>query len=107
MNQKLSDWANLAEIVGSFAIVVTLVILIVEVRANTAATEAATRQSDRSANRNDRFWPKADIRTESKSGFLSGRFGGKSGHSARSRLARIQSRPGCVRSGRCRQASVH
>jgi hypothetical protein len=45
VNQKLSDWANLAEIVGSFAIVVTLVILIVEVRANTAATEAATRQS--------------------------------------------------------------
>ncbi len=28
------------------------------------------------------LWPKADIRTESKSGFLNVRFGEKSGHSA-------------------------
>ena len=31
---------------------------------------------------NDRFWPKADIRTESKFQFLNVRFGGKSGRSA-------------------------
>ncbi len=29
----------------------------------------------------ERLWPKADIRTESKSVFLSVRFGGKNGHS--------------------------
>jgi len=42
---KLSDWASIAEIVGGFAIVITLIVLIFEVRANTDATEAATRQS--------------------------------------------------------------
>ena len=42
---KLSDWASIAEIASSVAVVVTLVILILEVRGNTAAMEAATRQS--------------------------------------------------------------
>ena len=31
---------------------------------------------------NDRLWPKADIRTKSKSGILNGCFGEKSGHPA-------------------------
>ncbi len=45
MNQKLSDWASIAEIVSSIAIVVTLVLLIAEVRGNTSAVRAATYQS--------------------------------------------------------------
>lgn len=40
---KLQQWAHLAEIVGSFAVVVTLVILVQEVRGNTGALE---RQAD-------------------------------------------------------------
>ena len=39
---KLEQWASIAEIVGSFAVVVTLVVLLVEVRGNTAAVQAAT-----------------------------------------------------------------
>ena len=34
MNQKLSDWAHIAEIVSGIAIVVTIVVLISEVRSN-------------------------------------------------------------------------
>ena len=34
MNKKLSDWASIAEIVSGIAIVVTIVVLIVEVRSN-------------------------------------------------------------------------
>ena len=45
MIPRLERFALLAEIVGSFAIVVTLVVLIFEIRANTDAMEAATRQS--------------------------------------------------------------
>ena len=39
---KLERWALVSEIVGSVAVVVTLIILLVEVRGNTAAIQAAT-----------------------------------------------------------------
>ena len=45
MNQKLSDWAAIAEIISSSAVVVTLIFLIVEIAGNTEATLAANRQS--------------------------------------------------------------
>ena len=38
MNQKLSDWASIAEIVSGLAVVVTLVILIIGIRENTNIT---------------------------------------------------------------------
>ena len=41
MNQKLSDWASIAEIVSGIAVVVTLIFLIVGIRENTAVTRAA------------------------------------------------------------------
>ena len=42
---KLEKWALIAEIVGSVAVVVTLIFLIIEVRGNTEASLAANRQS--------------------------------------------------------------
>ena len=42
---KLERWALIAEIVGSFAVVVTLVFLLVEVRENTEETRAANRHT--------------------------------------------------------------
>ena len=42
---KLDKWAQVAEIVGSAAIVVTLLILIFEVRGNTQAIQVSNRQS--------------------------------------------------------------
>ena len=42
MNQKLSDWASIAEIVSGIAIVVTLVFLLLGLRENTEVTRAAT-----------------------------------------------------------------
>jgi hypothetical protein len=41
---KLSDWANIAEIVGAAAVIVTLVYLAVQIEQNTIAVEASTRQ---------------------------------------------------------------
>jgi len=41
MNQKLSDWASIAEIVSGLAVIVTLTILIVGVRENTEITRTA------------------------------------------------------------------
>ncbi len=41
MNQKLSDWASIAEIVSSFAVVITLLFLVVGIRENTDVTRAA------------------------------------------------------------------
>ncbi len=41
-NQRLSDWASAAEIIGSVAIVVTLIVLIFEMRGNTDEMRAAT-----------------------------------------------------------------
>ena len=42
---KLEKWAQIAEITGSVAIVVTLIVLVVELRGNTAALQAANLQS--------------------------------------------------------------
>ena len=41
---KLSDWANVAEIVGAAAVIVTLVYVAVQIEQNTIAVEASTRQ---------------------------------------------------------------
>ncbi len=40
MNQKLSDWASIAEVVSSIAVVVTLVFLVLGIRENTEVTRA-------------------------------------------------------------------
>jgi len=45
LNQKLSDWATIAEVIGSFAVVVTLIVLIIQVRENTDVVQATNRQS--------------------------------------------------------------
>lgn len=45
MNQKLSDWASLAEIVSGVAVVVTLMFLILGVRENTEVARAASYQA--------------------------------------------------------------
>ena len=42
MNQKLSDWANISQIISGVAIVVTIVVLIVEVRTNTEMLQTQT-----------------------------------------------------------------
>ncbi len=42
---KLTKYALISEIIGSIAVVVTLIVLVVEVRENTAAIHAANRQS--------------------------------------------------------------
>jgi len=44
MNQKLSDWAIIAQIVSGIAVVMTLVFLIIEIRSNTSVTRAAAFQ---------------------------------------------------------------
>jgi hypothetical protein len=41
MNQKLSNWASVAEIVSGIAVVVTLLFLIVGIRENTAVTRVS------------------------------------------------------------------
>jgi len=46
---KLEKWASIAEIAGGFAIIVTLIILIVEVRGNTDAIRAQTISTQRVA----------------------------------------------------------
>jgi len=45
MNQKLSDWASMAEIASAIAVVITLILVLVELRENTEAVRAAARQS--------------------------------------------------------------
>jgi hypothetical protein len=40
MNQKLSDWASIAEIVSGIAVLVTLVFLVLGIRENTEVTRA-------------------------------------------------------------------
>jgi len=42
MNQKLSDWASVAEIIASTAVVITLIILIFGVRENTEVVRAGS-----------------------------------------------------------------
>jgi hypothetical protein len=49
MNQKLSDWASIAEIVSGVAVIVTLVILIIGVRENTETVRASTFASNLNA----------------------------------------------------------
>ena len=46
---KLKDWASIAEIAGSLAIIFTLIILIAEVRGNTNAVQAQTISTQRVA----------------------------------------------------------
>jgi hypothetical protein len=41
---KLADWANVAEIVGAVAVIVTLAYVAVQIEQNTIAVEASTRQ---------------------------------------------------------------
>jgi hypothetical protein len=41
---RLSDWANVAEIVGAMAVIVTLAYVAVQIEQNTIAVEASTRQ---------------------------------------------------------------
>jgi hypothetical protein len=43
-NMTLSDWANVAEIVGAVAVVITLVYVATQIEQNTIAVEASTRQ---------------------------------------------------------------
>jgi len=42
---KLKKYALISEIIASFAVVVTLIVLILEIRENTAAIQATNRQS--------------------------------------------------------------
>ncbi len=42
MNEKLSDWASIAPIVSSAALVVMLIFLVIEIRGNTDAIQAQT-----------------------------------------------------------------
>ena len=44
MNQKLADWASIADIVGAFAVTMSLIFVGLEIRGNTKATQAATLQ---------------------------------------------------------------
>ena len=46
MNPKLSDWASIAEIVASVAVVVTLIVLIIGVRENTDTVRASAYSSN-------------------------------------------------------------
>ena len=53
---KLSDWANVAEIVGAAAVIVTLAYVAVQIEQNTIAVEASTRQG-----RLDFGWQQAEL----------------------------------------------
>jgi len=44
MNQQLSDWASIAEIAASIAVVITLLLVVSSMRANTNALQANTYQ---------------------------------------------------------------
>lgn len=44
MDVSLSDWASIAEIIGAFAVTVSLIFVGMEIRRNTIATRAATLQ---------------------------------------------------------------
>jgi len=41
MNQKLADWASIAEILSGIAVVITLIVLVVGVRENTEVVRAS------------------------------------------------------------------
>ena len=53
MNLKLSEWANVAEIIGTIAILISLVFIGSELRSNTNATQASTREA---INQKDLNW---------------------------------------------------
>lgn len=42
MNQKLSNWASIAEILSGIAVVISLILLLFEVQGNSEAVRAAT-----------------------------------------------------------------
>ena len=42
MNQKLSDWRSIAEIAASISVVITLLLVVASMRANTSALQAAS-----------------------------------------------------------------
>jgi len=60
MNQKLSDWASIAEIVSGVAVVVTLVFLVLGIRDNTEATQAATYEGILDSLNDWRVWIASD-----------------------------------------------
>ena len=60
MNQKLSDWASIAEITSSIAVVVTLIVLVIEVRGNTAAIRAQTAQATFGASTESFYYPEGN-----------------------------------------------
>lgn len=68
MNNRLANWANIAQIISSVAIIVTIIILIVEVRANTetiqtqAISEVFAARSERNARLIENQGGLADIR---------------------------------------------
>ena len=41
MNRKLSDWADIAQVLSGLAVVITLVFLVIEIRAGTNVTRAS------------------------------------------------------------------
>ena len=61
MNQKLSDWASIAEIASSVAVVVTLIVLVVEVRGNTEAIRAQTAQATFGASTESFYYPEGNV----------------------------------------------
>ncbi len=92
MNQKLSDWASIAEIVSGVAIVVTLIVLILQVQGNTDELRAASQTTISGRiqavvlatienprfrlSPNVRFRPEADIQIAPNTHILNGRFRG-------------------------------
>lgn len=60
MNQKLSDWASIAEIASGLAVVITLVFLLVGIKDNTNATRATAYQLSTADINEWRMWTASD-----------------------------------------------
>jgi hypothetical protein len=60
MNQKLSDWASIAEIASGIAVVVSLIFLIVGIRENTEITRAAAYERSVDSFNEWRMWLSSD-----------------------------------------------
>ena len=76
MNQKLSDWASIAEIVSGIAVVVTLVFLVFGIRENTEITRAAAYERNIDSMNEWRMWLSSDDEMrEAYQSFLAGRLG--------------------------------
>jgi hypothetical protein len=60
MNQKLSDWASIAEIVSGIAVVVSLIFLIAGIRENTEITRAAAYERSIDSFNEWRMWLSSD-----------------------------------------------